>query len=145
MQVLLLPYEGVDLRVYYDYMGIDQAQQSLSLYAGYTLGRVKIGAEYNKQFNHKMNGDEHLYGLSFYSSYTMEKTRIFCRFDQLSSVEIIAGDDPWKLGKDGRAILAGIEYSPVKGILVTPNYQAWIPADGSSVVHIAYLSCQIKF
>ncbi|MBT3244319.1 MAG: hypothetical protein HN352_14310 [Bacteroidetes bacterium] len=139
------PYEGVDLRVYYDYMGIDQAQQSLSLYAGYTLGRVKIGAEYNKQFNHKMNGDEHLYGLSFYSSYTMEKTRIFCRFDQLSSVEIIAGDDPWNLGKDGRAILAGIEYSPVKGILVTPNYQAWIPADGSSVVHIAYLSCQIKF
>jgi hypothetical protein len=54
-------------------------------------------------------------------------------------------DSPWNLGKDGRAILAGMEFSPVKGIMVTPNYQAWFPADGGSFVHIAYLSFQIRF
>ncbi len=139
------PVKGLDLRASYDYMGMDAAQQTISLYAGYSVNKMKVGAEYIQQLNHKMADGEDLNGLSFYGSYSLKKMRLFGRFDQLSSPALLEGNDPWNFGKDGRLIIAGLEFSPTKGINMTPNYQLWMPADGGSNIHIAYLSFLIKF
>ena len=42
-------------------------------------------------------------------------------------------------------MIIGIEFVPVKGLKISPNYQGWLPADGSPTVNGAYLSCEISF
>jgi len=143
--VTINPIEGLDIRTYYDYLGDNDAQQTLSLYLGYSTDKLKVGAEYNQQFNNKMTADNDMTGLSFYGSYKLNKVRLFGRFDNLSSAKINSATDPWNYGKDGQGIIGGLEFSPVKGIKIAPNYQAWIPADGKSIINLAYLSCEIKF
>jgi hypothetical protein len=125
-------------------MGQDSAQQTISFYAGYGNKKLKAGAEYNQQLNNKMTKDRDMTGLSFYGSYQIKKIRVFERFDQLSSVKIGNATDPWNYAKDGQAIIAGIELQPTKGIKITPNYQVWMPDNGSPAMNIAYLSCEIN-
>ena len=143
--ITLSPFKGMKIRAYYDFMGNDSTQKTLSFYAGYSIGKLKIGAEYNQQLNYKIIENQDRTGLSFYGSYKIKKVRLFGRFDQLSSIKIGNAADPWNYGKDGHGIIAGLEFSPVKGIKIAPNYQGWIPANGDPVVNMAYLSCEIKF
>jgi len=143
--VTLRPFSGVDIRASYDHMGKDSAQQTLAFYIGYRAEKFSVGAEYNQQLNHRRINEHGLTGLSFYGSYWLKKTRIFGRFDQLSSARIGTATDPWNYAKDGQLIIAGVEFRPVKGIIVTPNYQGWIMADGSGMSHSPYLSLEIKF
>jgi hypothetical protein len=141
----LEPVNGLDFRASYDYMGKDSPQQTMALYLGYSREKVKIGAEYNYQLNYKMVESQDQYGVSFYGSYQARHTRFFGRYDRLSSVTIGSDTDPWNYGNDGQVFIAGVEFNPVKGIMITPNYQGWVPADGSSLLHSAYLSIEIKF
>ena len=143
--VTLTPIDGLVFRPSYDYMGQDAHQQTMALYLGYSTKKVDLGAEYNYQWNHQMVQDQNLQGLSFYGSYAAKKFRAFGRYDNLSS-PVLAGDsDPWNYGDDGQLFIAGVEFHPVKGLLITPNYQVWIPADESSALNSIYLSLEIKF
>jgi len=141
----LVPVNGLDFRTSYDYMGKDSPQQTLAFYLGYSRENLKLGAEYNYQLNYKMVESQDQSGVSFYGSYQLKRTRFFGRYDKLGSVTIGSDVDPWNYGKDGQLVIAGVEFNPVKGLMVTPNYQAWVPADGSSVLHSAFLSLEIKF
>ncbi len=38
---------------------------------------------------------------------------------------------PWDVTKDGQFFLAGFEFVAVKGVMVSPNYQGWNPADSN--------------
>jgi len=143
--ITVTPVRGLDIRASYDYMGKDSPQQTLALYAGYTTGNFRFGAEYNYQYNHKMVESNDLQGLSFYGSYQAKKARFFGRYDRLSSNTIEGETDPWNYGKDGQLVIAGVEFSPVKGLIIAPNYQGWIPADGLPVSHSPYLNIEIKF
>jgi hypothetical protein len=126
-------------------MGHEAIQQTLAFYLGYSTEKVDLGAEYNYQWNHNMVQDNHLTGLSFYGSYNTRHAQFFGRYDNLSSPVISGDDDPWNYEDDGQLFIAGVEFHPVKGLLVTPNYQGWIPADGGPAFHSAYLSLEIKF
>ncbi|MBT3207845.1 MAG: hypothetical protein HN704_08745 [Bacteroidetes bacterium] len=143
--ITLSPLKGLDVRGYYDFMRADDAQSTMSFYVGYSKAKLKVGAEYNQQFNYSRTADQDMSGMSFYGSYNFQKFRLFGRFDQLSSVKIGDATDPWNIGKDGETIIAGIEFSPIKGLKVTPNYQVFMPADGGESESILYLSCEIKF
>lgn len=143
--ITLSPFKGMKVRAYYDFMGNDSTQKTISFYAGYSTGKLKVGAEYNQQLNYKITENQDRTGLSFYGSYKIKKVRLFGRYDQLSSIKIGNAADPWNYAKDGQGIIVGIEFSPVKGIKITPNYQGWIPANGNPVVNMAYISCEIKF
>ncbi|TFH39543.1 MAG: hypothetical protein E4G95_00880 [Bacteroidia bacterium] len=143
--ITLTPVRGLDIRASYDYMGRDYPQQTVALYAGYSSGKFRVGAEYNYQYNHKMVASNDLQGLSFYGSFQAKKARLFGRYDRLSSVIIEGETDPWNLAKDGQVLIAGVEFSPVKGLIIAPNYQGWIPADGSPVSHSPFLNIEIKF
>ena len=63
----------------------------------------------------------------------------------MPSPTLTTDTDPWNYAKDGQLIIAGIEFRPIKGLIVTPNYQGWIPANGGGISHSAYLSLEIKF
>ena len=137
--------KGLDFRVYYDFMGSEDVQQSISFYLGYAKDGFKAGAEYNQQLNNKMTADRDLTGLSFYASYKVNKTRFFGRYDHLSSNTLANATMPWNECKDGSAFIAGVEFNPVKGIKITPNVQNWSPKDGSPSTFITYVSCEIAF
>lgn len=137
--------EGLDFRTSYDYMSKDAAQQTLALYLGYMKENLRVGAEYNYQWNHRMVQSNHLQGISVYGSYLTKIARIFARYDNLSSPVLGGEVDPWNYEDDGNLFIAGVEFNPVKGLIVTPNYQGWYPADGSPAFHSAYLSLEVKF
>ncbi len=139
------PAKGLDLRASYDYMGNESVQQTLALYAGYSNNGFRFGAEYNYQVNHKMTAAQDLTGVSVYGSYQMKKVRFIGRYDNLSSPQIGTETDPWNYAKDGQLFIAGVEFNPVKGIMVTPHYQGWVRADGGPVSNSAYLSLEIRF
>ena len=143
--ITVVPVKGLDLRASYDYMGREAPQQTLALYVGYMARNLRLGAEYNYQLNHKMTAAEDLSGVSFYGSYQVKKFRFIGRYDKLSSPQIGTETDPWNFAKDGQLFIAGVEFNPVKGIIITPNYQGWLPADGSPMSNSAYLSLEIRF
>jgi hypothetical protein len=86
-----------------------------------------------------------LTGLSFYGSYKIKNARIFGRLDKLSSAKLGGATDPWNIANDGQLIIAGIEFNPVKGLKITPNYQGWNPSSSAPKVDSFYLSCEISF
>jgi hypothetical protein len=139
------PFQGFDLRASYDHMGQDSAQQTLALYVEYRKDKLAAGAEYKKQLNHKRIDGHDLTGISVYGSYLMKKIRLFGRYDMLSSPTLSTDTDPWNYTNDGQLVILGVEIRPVRGLIVTPNYQGWIPANGGGVSHSAYLSLEIKF
>ena len=146
MGVTLKPTKALAFRVYYDYMNKKAAQQTLSFFLAYTGAKWKGGAEYNKQYNHGMSSGKDYSGYSFYATYYFKKVNIFGRYDYLSSVTMANEVNPWNFAKDGQEFIAGIEFSPVKGVRISPNYQLWKPRNrAKSSVSGAYLSLQIKF
>ncbi len=143
--ITITPIKGLNIRGYTDYMGEEDAQQTYAAYIGYGLKYIEIGAEYNYQLNNKFNTDNDWGGYSFYASYKFGKLRVFGRYDKLKSTTVDGEIGDWNYKKDGQAILAGLEFIPLKGIKITPNYQAWIYEKDSHVSHSVYLSCEIKF
>jgi hypothetical protein len=144
--VTIAPVEGLDLHAYYDIMGRDDNErQILSFYGGWSAGSLKVGAEYNQQLNSQMTEGLDLTGVSFYGSYSIKKTRIFGRFDKLSSAKLSGAIEPWNIANDGQLIIAGIEFNPVRGLKITPNYQGWNPSGLAPDVDSFYLSCEIRF
>lgn len=125
------PIKEVTLRAYYDVIKKnDVSQQSLAFFAGYKGKDFSMGAEYNKQINNKNVDGKDLTGFSIYGTYKLDKKwKIFGRFDDLASNELMGSD--WNIAKDGNVIIAGFEYTPVKGLKIAPNYQGWNPKDDS--------------
>lgn len=144
--VTLKPVKNLILRAYYDYMEKSVAQQTMAFFAGYTLGKFNLGVGYDKQLNHDMTDMEDYDGYSVFATFKANnKWKVFARYDNLSSVKTGNANDPWNYGKDGQTIIAGVEFKPVKGIKIAPNYQGWIPSNNSKpVLHGAYLNCEIN-
>lgn len=141
------PIKNLVIRAYYDYMEKEAAQQTMAIFAGYTLKKLSLGAEYNYQLNHDMVENKDFYGYSIYTSYQLhERWSVFGRYDDLSSTKVNSDDDdPWNLNRDGQIFIGGFDYNPVKGVTLALNYRGWIPADDNkSLVHGAYLNVEFK-
>ncbi len=125
------PIKELSLRGYYDVIKKDDvSQQSLAFFAGYKGKDFSMGAEYNKQMNNKNIDGKDLTGFSIYGTIKLDnKWKFFGRFDDLASNELTEND--WNIAKDGNVIIAGFEYTPVKGLKISPNYQGWNPKDES--------------
>lgn len=148
MGLTVTPIKQAEFRVYYDYMSKDIAQQTLALFGAYNADKFRIGAEFNMQKNHGLEEDHDLNGVSIYSTIVAsKKMNFFGRFDNLSSVnaENVNGDS-WNIAKDGQAYIIGLEYKPVKGVKISPNYRGWSPAEGgASFESSIYLNLEISF
>jgi len=141
------PAKWIETRGYYDFMGktTSNAQQTFSSYIGFKFDKIKIGTEYNYQLNNKIQKKHNFGGYSIYTSYQLKKIAFFGRFDNLNSVKIDGEDETWNFAENGQKIIAGIEYSPIKGFTISPNYQSRYYQNNNPTEHTLYISCEIKF
>ena len=122
------PISRIILRVYYDFTDQDVMQSTFSAFAGYWFEKITAGAEYNRKGNRDFQHDHHQTGLSAYLSYDInEKFELFGRYDRLSSNQPDEYTKPWNLQDDGSAIIAGVQFIPVKHVKIALNYQDWVP------------------
>ena len=141
------PIETITLRGYYDTMKKNKAtQQTAALMAGYANKYFSLAAEYNKQVDTGLKEGQDYSGYSFYGTYFMStKLNLFARYDDLNSENKVIMTHPWNYSKDGQLLMAGLEYSPVKGIKITPNLQRWRPRDDSkSVISTVFMNVEIR-
>lgn len=141
------PVKNLFVRVYGDYMKKDNAQSTLAAFVGYKDDKLTLAGEFNYQKNSKMIKDHNLTGLSFWGNYNFTKSiAAFARFDNLSSNTIDGAANDWNIAKDGQVYVAGVEFSPVKGILVSPNVQISNPkADGAKSTTNVMVNCCYNF
>ncbi|MFC2151701.1 porin [Bacteroidota bacterium] len=145
--VTISPIKNFDIRAYYDLMSTDIAQQTIALFTGYKADKFRAGAEYNYQINNDLDEDQDLGGISVYSTVIInKKINIFGRFDNLTSSKLEGQDDPWNIIKDGQTFILGIEYIPVKGVKIAPNFQGWSPSETDVPFETNfYLNVEISF
>ena len=143
----LTPAEGLSFRAYYDILNDTVDQQTLSFFLGYSTNGYSLGTEFNYQLNNNRMRDHNYYGFSVYAlGKITKKMGGFVRYDYLTSNTLTGQNDPWNVSKDGQLFIAGVEFSPVKGIKISPNYQGWASnISGSRFTSSLYLNVEIKF
>jgi hypothetical protein len=143
--ITLRPAAGVILRAYTDFMKKEYLQNTISLFASYSLRAFNAGIEYDFQKNNRMLNNHDYSGISAWVSYRFdEKCGIFARYDNLRSETPAGASEPWNLGKDGQLILAGFDYSPAKGVKIAPVYMGWSPASSKPFTSTAGLYFEIR-
>jgi hypothetical protein len=83
-------------------------------------------------------------GISAYGTYfILKQLEVFARVDLLSSV------NDWNLAADGKGIVAGVQYSPVKNVKVAADFQGALPADPAATSaakkRYAFLNMEFSF
>lgn len=141
------PFEGLIFRGYVDFEKKDESLIHIAAFLGYSKDAISAGLEVNHEKNNEYNKDHNLIGYSAYSSYQLiKKLEVFGRYDYLISNKLSGEPDPWNISNDGQMFMAGIEYMPVKGIKLSPNYKGWLPSiTGGSLSSWIYLSAEIRF
>lgn len=131
--ITLKPLKGLVLRIYGDIFelprhlendNIHQTNQySAASFAGYADRHFSIGAEYNKAFNYRFGSGNDVDGYSIYATADIVPwMKCFGRFDMLYCK---AENRAHEL-----SVIGGLEFSPVKQIRVSPNYQGRKNAGG---------------
>jgi hypothetical protein len=145
--ITITPVKGLVLRGYFDYEIKDEPLMNTAAFIGYSKDAIAAGLELNIENNNKYEKDHNLTGYSAYASYQIKKKlQVFGRYDNLTSNKLSGEADPWNISNNGQLFMAGVEYSPLKGIKLAPNYKGWLPsADGSSLISWIYLSAEISF
>lgn len=128
-----IPIKELQTRLYYEYHHpkdpLKSAEMQLfSIFAGYKLvEKFRIGAEYNYRKNHLNKPNQDLFGYSIYGSYNISKNvEYFLRYDNLSSNKKDNQTYEWNYNSDGKAIITGFHFNPVKNINLSLNYQGFI-------------------
>jgi len=145
--ITVKPINTLTARVYVDQMGDDVKQQSIAGFLAYTGEKLTVAGEYNFQKNFRMGEGKDMYGMSFYATYkASEKIKVFARFDSLDSSTLDGEDEPWQVSRDGKLVMAGLEFSPIKGVKLTPNVRNWsYAAEGRDNRVDLFLNCEVKF
>ena len=145
--ITLIPVESLSLRGYYTIYTGEIQQMIFSVFAGYTMRNFRIGAEYNHQLAYRFIEGHNRFGYSVYSTYTFtEKWEIFARYDQLYSNIVPEEDYPWNLANDGSAIIAGVQFTPIRFVHLALNYQDWVEyAENGSSAPFLFLNIEVVF
>jgi hypothetical protein len=123
------PVKNFVLRGYSYYSKKAESQITLSGFAGYEIeNKIKLGAEYNYKQNYKYSSDMNMYGYSAYATfYYKKKYALFGRFDMLQSNTLENKTDPWNLGKNGKAVVGGLEHIFNDDLKMAITVYNWLP------------------
>ena len=143
--VTLQPFKNLTFRAYgdiYQQSEQDETQRTLALFAGYKTDCFSLGAEYNYQENNKWIAGNSYSGYSVYTTVPINKKwNIFGRYDNIDSED--SNHKQWN-SFTGDAVIAGIEYHPIKQLKIAPNYKYTKHLDtkqeGSDISHVVYLN-----
>ena len=145
--ISLFPFKGFSARFYYDYSEKSVAQSTIASFIGYRFENLfSLGGGYNYQKNNELDIDHNLYGFSIFGIYNVnEKWQIFGRYDKLESNILSGEENPWNYTKNGEAIIGGVQFSPIKKIKISANYQSWLPeANDINNSQMVYINFEYK-
>lgn len=127
----LTPADNVLIRGFYDMIGPSGfMQRTASITAAWMGPKFNAGAEYFRQDNASMTDGRDYSGVSLFAKVPVsDKVRLFARFDNISSVIMQSDEDPWNLNRDGSYLFAGLDFSPVKNVRLSPNINVYMPTD----------------
>ncbi|MEA2106277.1 MAG: porin [Bacteroidota bacterium] len=146
--ISVTPINKLTIRLYADYIEEDEIQATWSSFIGYQFrDKAKIGVEYNYQSNSGFRKNRNQNGFSGYASVNISKKfELFGRYDKLWSNTLSGDPYNWNITRDGSAIIAGIQYTPIKNINIAANYQDWYPyAKNLENESYFYLNLEFKF
>ena len=135
-------------RVFYDFQYNELMETTLLLFSSYDFrGKWNIAGEFIFRGNDGWRENQDIFGMSLYGKYNLtEKYQLFARYDRITSNVLEGDENPWQLADDGTALVAGLQYTPIRNIIVALNYHDWYPlaanAEGGGFV---YLDLGIKF
>lgn len=144
----LTPAEHILIRGFYDMMGPSgRMQRTASITAAWLGPKVNAGAEYFRQDNASLTDGRDYSGISVFTRIPLsDRVRLFARYDRIESVVMEEAEDPWNLLKDGSFIYAGIDFSPVKNVRISPNFNIYMPsAETSANTTTIGLNIEAKF
>jgi len=144
----LTPVENILIRGFYDMMGPSGSmQRTASITAAWMGPKFNAGAEYFRQDNASMTDGRDYSGISVFARVPLsEKVRLFARYDNITSVTMPEAEDPWNVNRDGSYIFAGIDFSPVRNVRISPNFTGYLPSDGGNEnVSTIGLNIEAKF
>lgn len=125
----IYPVKNLQIRGYFDTMKRDKAnQQTTEFLATYEDKSFKLSGSYNFQKDHALVKGNDYSGYSINGTLFLKNSlSLIARYDLLESVTKTGASLPWNIGKDGQFFLAGLQFVPVKGVSLSPNYQLWNP------------------
>ena len=144
------PVKGLIIRLYGDIHNIPEHlvdssivqkdQYSVAAFIGYSHKHFSIGAEYIRAFNYKFNSHLDINGYSLYTTVKITpQMHIYARFDYLNP----AGKNGTRTNNE-HTVICGFEYSPIKQIRISPNYQNRKTPDGRHENYLLIsLECKI--
>ena len=139
--------KNLTTRFYYDFTSDEILQSTYHFFASYDFnGKANFAGEALYRTNEKWKEEYNRYGFSVYAKYNiLEQYQLFARFDKMASNKPEGGDMPWNLDSDGTALVAGIQYQPIKKIKVALDYHDWVPyaANGETKAFI-FLDLEVK-
>ncbi len=134
-------------RLYYDFTNDDILQSTYHIFISYDFnGKANVATEALYRKNEKWKEEQDRYGISIFAKYNITtQYQIFARFDKIASNKLDGEENPWNLAKDGTALVAGIQYEPIKKIKMALNYHDWVPyaANGETKAFI-FLNLEVK-
>nr|WP_319998198.1 porin [uncultured Draconibacterium sp.] len=139
--------ENFSSRLYYDITSDNISQSTYHAFLSYDFnGKANLAGEGIYRKNDSWNEGYNRYGFSLYGKYNINKRyQLFARYDKISSNKLDGEETPWNLSDDGSALVAGLQFQPIKNIKFALNYQDWVPyaanADNKAFI---YLNLEVK-
>lgn len=144
------PIKELTLRAYYDYYqkakepAYTSDQNVFNVFASYKNKDFTLAAEYNHANGLGRVVSKNTSGASIYGTWFASKyINVFARFDDITSNTFTGQTTEWQSTKDGQTYIAGVEFVPVKGVQIAPNFQYFNPAVSSAVASKTTLAVNV--
>jgi hypothetical protein len=134
-------------RAYFDFSHDEITESSLTVFCSFDHNKKwNMAGEFILKNNFDWKKDHNLYGVSLFGKYNITgKYQLFARYDWLGSNILEGNENPWHLVDDGTALVAGLQYTPIKNIKVALNYHDWCPwAANLNGIGYVYLNLEVK-
>ncbi len=134
-------------RIFYDFSHNDVYETTLLFFASYDHNKKwNIAGEYVMRKNESWKENYDRTGLSIYGKYNItSKYQLFARYDVVKSAILKDEINPWDLSDDGTALVAGLQFNPIKNVKMALNYHDWYPwaanAEGGGFI---YFDLEVK-
>lgn len=121
--------KNITSRVFYDFTINEITESTLLLFTSYDYNKKwNIAGEFIYRKNDSWEKNHNIFGMSVYGKYNItSQYQLFARFDKISSNIQDGETNPWNLADDGTALVAGIQFNPIKNIKMALNYHDWYP------------------
>jgi len=134
-------------RVFYDFSYNEIFESTLLLFTSYNFNnKWNIAGEFILRKNNGWSENQNIFGMSIYGKYNIaKKYQLFARYDKIESNILEGESSPWRLSKDGTALVTGLQFNPIKNIKIALNYHDWFPwAANSNVEGFIYFDLEVK-